>query len=486
MRLVFLFLALPFALVFFSVEPGYSQQKSLYNYQQLSHVAYARQKDSLKKAWVCPAMFSDKETQKKYKEMWDSRVAFITDAMENKNYVYEKELYDYVSRIIKDIATANPALIPQQPLLLIDRSSAVNAYSFGGNIIAVNIGLIQFSSCREELALVIAHELSHNILNHSDRAIRERAEWLTSDEYKKSLDAVLDSKYERFSRLKKVLENYSFNRSKHNRYHESDADSLAISLLQNAKISFDAKFFLRLDSADLRYKTPLQKPVQQYFTAYSLPFEDWWTQRKSKGLSTRNYNFKDTTGLQDSLKTHPDCKERHDKTLSRNSSSMVFTPIPDALKDKAVRIMIWNQFDNMALTACLYNVLLAKDRGTTDEWYDFMLHNVIAGLYYADQNLMRFNAIGVTPKEYISKEYYELQNMLEQMPNEKLKMYYTSLQSTAFWQKMPADAKALKALMSQLNAAERDDKVKESAARDFVTGYNESMYCEFADHFRKK
>lgn len=472
--------------VCFFFSTGQAQTKTLYTYQQLSHLAYAKQKDSLKKAWVCPSMFSDKETQKKYKEMWDSRVAFITDAIQDKDYVYETELYNYISQIIHDLAAGNPGLIPQTPLLLIDRSSSVNAYSYGGNIIAVNAGLIQFASCREELALVIAHELSHNILSHSDHAIKERAEWITSDEYKRSLNAVLDSKYERFSRLKKVLENYTFTRSKHNRYHESEADSLAIVMLAKANIGFDAKFFLRLDSADLRYKTPLQKPVQQYFTAYSLPFEDWWTQRRSKGLSTRSYAFKDTTGLQDSLKTHPDCQERYEKTIARSTAGMHYTPIPASLKEKAQRIIIWNQFDNLSLTACLYNVLLAKDAGATDEWYDFMLHNVIAGLYYSDLNLMRFNAIGVTPKEYISKDYYELQNMLEQMPKDKLKDYYTSLQSTAFWQKMPADAKAMKQLMSKLNTEEKDDKLRDAAAKEFLSSYNESMYCEFADHFKKK
>jgi hypothetical protein len=115
-----------------------------------------------------------------------------------------------------------------------------------------------------------------------------------------------------------------------------------------------------------------------------------------------------------------------------------------------------------------------------------MLHNVIAGLYYADQNLMRFTAIGITQKEYISKNFYELQNMLEQMPKDKLQAYYKDLQSTSFWEKMPADAKGLKLLMSRLTTGEKDDKLHEVAAKDFMNSYNESMYCEFADHFRKK
>jgi predicted Zn-dependent protease len=167
-------------------------------------------------------------------------------------------------------------MIKVKPLLLIDRSSSVNAYALGGNVIAVNLGLIDFAKTREELALAIAHELSHNILDHVDNVMKERAEWLTSDEYKASLNAVLDSKYERFTRLKKVLENYSFDRSRHQRYHESDADSLAVILLKKSKIAFDANFFLRLDSADLQYKLPLQHPLKEYFSSYRLSFEDSW------------------------------------------------------------------------------------------------------------------------------------------------------------------------------------------------------------------
>jgi hypothetical protein len=49
---------------------------------------------------------------------------------------------------------------------------------------------------------------------------------------KKTVNAVLDSKYERYTRLKKVFEEYSFNRTKHSRYHEGDADSLAVVLLK--------------------------------------------------------------------------------------------------------------------------------------------------------------------------------------------------------------------------------------------------------------
>ncbi len=464
-----------------------AQNTPLYTYQQLSGVYYASQKDSLKKVWVCPDAFDARATQKKYREIWDERTDFITAAINNHHYVYEPVLFAYLQGIISQIVQANPQYLPTTPFLLVDRSSSANAYSIGGNVIAINLGLIDFATSREEIAFTLAHELSHNIFNHTENVMKERAEWLTSDEFKNSLNSVLKSKYERYTRLKKILENFSFNRGRHQRYHESEADSLAIILLKKSNIAFNANFFLRLDSTDLQYKQPLRQPLANYFTAYGVPFEDTWAQKRSKGLSTRSYNFRDTTGIEDSLKTHPDCVERYAKTKAQSDNNATLTAVPASIKEKASQMLIWNMYDNMSLAACLYRILLEKDKGSTDAWYDFMVHNIFAGLAYNDKQLQRFIAIGITPKEYISKDYDQLQTMLAQMPKESLTQYCTLLQAAPFWAKMHDDAKGLKAFMFTLALApDVSDKIKRNSAKDFIDGNASSMYCEFAEHFKNK
>ena len=466
---------------------SYAQIKPLYTYQDLSHIFYAKQKDSLKKAWSCPSVYDSRETQRKYREIWDQRTDFITQAIQDDAYVKDEDVYPYIDGVIDQIRQANKELLPVKPFLLLDRSSSINAYAVGGNVIAVNLGLISWSGSREELALVIAHELSHNILDHTETAIRQMAEILTSDEYKKSLNAVLDSKYERFTRLQKVLESYSFNRSRHSRYHESDADSLAVILLKKANIAFDAGFFLRLDSSDMLYKQPLKLSVKDYFVSYQLPFEDSWTQRRMRGLSTRTYNFKDTSSIADSLKTHPDCEERYERTRKYTTAGMHTTPIPTGIKNKTTKMLLWGMYQSKSLTSCLYRVLMEKDKGDADEWYDFMMSNIFSGLYHADKELHRFNAIRVTPKEYISKEYYEVQNMLEQMPRESLELYCKTLQNGAFWKDMSPAEQALKNLFYVLTLApDGSEKNAAKVAKDFMANNSGSMYCEFADSFFEK
>lgn len=475
-------------LVIFCVTCVFSQNSDLYSYQQLSHLFYQKQLDSLKKAWVCPEIYKEKAVQKKYREIWDERTNQVARYFTNDNYVYDRDIYQYIQDIINQLAKANPQLITVKPLLLLDRSASANAYATGSNLIAVNLGMISFVQSREELAMVIAHELSHNILEHATFAMQQKAEWLASDEYKESLNAVLESKYGRLTRLKKIYENYSFDRSRHQRFKESEADSLAIVMVKKSNLAFDAVFFRRLDSSDMEYKLPLQKPLDAYLTPYGLPFENAWMQKRSKGLSTRAYNFADTSNrLQDSLKTHPDCEERYNKTLAATTPNATFTPVPAHLRDKANKMLIWNIYCNGNLASCLYRVLLEKDKGNTDAWYDFMVHNVFAGLCYADKDLNRFNAIGVMQKELIATNYYQLQTMMEQMPRESLGVYSKTLQTAAFWSKMSRNEIGLKNFLYALSwETDNTEKGKAQVAKVFLNDYSASPYSEFAAPFSKK
>jgi hypothetical protein len=470
------------------LEVAYGQTTNLYAYQDLSHLYYQAQKDSLKKVWTCPDVFKERDTQKKLRELWDQRTENITDAIIHDDYVHDQEVYNYVAGIVHQIAAANSQIVSFSDLVLLDRSPSVNAYTVGGHVLAVNLGLIVFSRTREELALAIAHEMSHDILRHYENGMQERAAWLTSEEYKQSLKDVLSSKYDRLTKLHHILENYTFSRSRHQRYHETEADSLAIILLKKSNISFDSRYFLHLDSADGDYLQRLQQPLKTYFSAYQLPYEDGWTVRRTHGLSTRSYNFSDTSHIEDSVKTHPDCIQRCEQTRRWNSASPQTTPIPVAVREKASKMLIWNLYTSGNLTPCLYRILLEKDKGVKDPWFDFMVSNIFYGLYYADRQLNRFNAIGIVQKEYISRDYYALQNLLDQMPRDNLRQSCETFGKEPFWTSLPNPERNLKELLKfmALTTDELNQKQLSKAAHDYSADNSGSMYCEFADNLIKK
>ena len=478
------YVALVFAGVLFFHFNALAQEKAFSKYSDLSRFSFAKQKDSLKKAWDVPKIYKDKKTQSKYAEIWKSRTDFLLDAIEGNDFLYNKEIVDYVNGIITELISANKGLVPTRPLLLIDRDESVNAYAIGSNVLAVNLGLIRYVNTREELALIIAHELSHNILNHAENAMRQKAELLTSDEYNESLKDVLTSKYGRLTKLKEVLKTYSFSRSKHTRYKESEADSLAIVLLNNSKIPFNAECFLRLDSTDNEYRTALKQPTKAYFTSFNLNLNDQWFVKKSKGLSSRNYNFSRGEDLTDSLKTHPECVERYNATKGLSSSVVSNTPIPASIHEAADKMIVWNLYNNMNLTPALYRIMLIKDKNNKDPWYDVMVYNIFAGLYYADKKLARFNSIGVVPKELISKDYYATQSLLEQIPAAQLESDVKMMGKLPFWSAASVDSRGFKTLLtSLLSGDDLSKKQQEVYSKEFIANYPTSIYAEIATKF---
>ena len=464
---------------------AFSQEKAFSTYSDLSRFSFAKQKDSIKKAWTVSTIFKDKKTQNEYAEIWKSRSDFLFDGIEENDFVYNKDIVDYVNGIITDLIVANKTLIQVQPLLLIDRNESVNAYSIGGNVLAINLGLIAYVNTREEMALIIAHELSHNILNHTETAMRQKAELLTSEEYNNSLKNVLNSKYGRLSKLMEVLQTYSFSRSRHTRYKEGEADSLAIVLLNNAKIPFNANYFLRLDSTDNEYRTPLLRPAKTYFASFNLNLDDQWFVKKSKGLSSRNYNFSKGEDLSDSLKTHPECVERYNATKRLSTPAAVYTPVPESIHKLADKMIVWNLYNNMNLTPALYRIMLIKDKGNNDPWYDVMVYNIFAGLYLADKNLARFNSIGVAPKELISKDYFATQTMLEQIPASQLESDVKIMSALPFWSAASADSRGFKDFLTSLISEEKVSKKQQALySKEFLADYPVSIYAEIAYKFK--
>jgi hypothetical protein len=449
-----------------------------YGYRDLSSFSYNDQQSLLRKLKPGSDVFTDKKAQKKYVELSEDQRQSIINGFEQNNFVRQPEIAAYLEAIAVSLQKTNPSLLPATPLILLDRSDIVNAYALGNNIIVINAGLLLFVESREELALIIAHELAHNILLHAENSLRETARRISSDEYNQSLNAVLDSKYERLSRLKKIMTSYSANRSRHTRYHESSADSLAIVLLKQAKIGFDAKFFLRLDSVQPAMHKQLQQPVRHHFEQYKLAFEESWL-KQARGLSSRNYQFKDSSETnEDSLKTHPDCGKRYEATKSLSDDGMIGTPIPTQVKDIAQKIVTWNKIASLELTPALYYIFLEKQKNNPDPWYDLMASTIFSLLNYAEKDLRRFNAVGTRLKEHVAPAYYDLQLSLTRMNREVLEKNCSVLREQQYSQHLPAFEKQLSQALTMLDqeTAPERKKIEQINARVFGNGTNNPYF----------
>lgn len=392
-----------------------------YQYQQLSSIYYKNYKDSIKKHWKCPSVFKSKSTQKEYEASWENRKERIITEIDNNSFVREEVVYDYVHNIFKELFSANKDLIKVFPQFFIDRSEVANAYAFGDHIIVVNLGIIMRSQSREELAFYLAHELAHDVLKHSDNSMRNRAELLNSDEYKESLKDILSSKYERFSKLKKVMEGYTFDRTRHSRYSESEADSLGVIIIKNSKMAFDANCFLNLDTMDKSYKIELSTPLKAHFESIGINANENLFNKKSKGLSSTSFKIKDSLfSNEDSLKTHPDCKIRFEKNKSLSTVNFMGTAIPAPVKEAAFQISLFGMIVDNNLCRATYSLLQEKERNPSIKNFEQRFGDILNSLVYSTKKMNRFNALRIQKKEKISNAYYQLQNYLEQIPESEL------------------------------------------------------------------
>ncbi len=353
--------------------------------QDLSGIYYSRQKDSLQKNWTCPTIFFDKAIQKKYQQLWDKRTQQLTTAIADNQFVHDTLVNPYLDAIVQQITKGNGTMVPVKPMLLLDRSPLANAWSPGGNIVVIDLGMMVFARTREELALVIAHEMAHNILHHYEWTIQQKAKNATTE-------------------ANRQLQ------------HEKIADSFAIVLLRNSHIGFDARYFLHADSSDQVLHQPLAHPLTWYFTSRHLPCETAWLNPGKGGLPAAGAPDEESA-------THPDGMNRFMSTRKVTAWRTTPSRLPGTLTEAANKMLIKSLYESGKLTACLYRILLRMDKPDTDSWYEVLFSSVFHRLYEEDNRLARGEAIDAKPKEYLSADYYALQTMLERIPHDMLQRY---------------------------------------------------------------
>jgi predicted Zn-dependent protease len=96
---------------------------------------------------------------------------YMLHELRNQNVVLEDELLnDYVNTLGFRLVAYSPK--PDQPFtFFIVRDTQINAFAVPGGFVGVNAGLILMTRSEDELAAVLAHEVSHITQNHLIRAV---------------------------------------------------------------------------------------------------------------------------------------------------------------------------------------------------------------------------------------------------------------------------------------------------------------------------
>lgn len=247
-----------------------------------------------------------KDLEEIYKSRWD----YIKSVFEKKEIYTSTNAQEYLDALVDEIVKANPALQQQTFHCYFSRSGVPNASYIGEGIILFNMGLFRQLNNESEAIFVLCHEISHYFLRHAENSIQEHVNTLNAKEMQDALRKIKASEYGKREQLDKLLKGYTFDSRRHTRDHEAQADSMAMEFIRNTGFDKTSALSLLTLLDDIDKDTiNVATCLQELFNAEDYPFQKKWI-AKQHGLLGGHTKLEEDKALEDSLKTHPDCKKR--------------------------------------------------------------------------------------------------------------------------------------------------------------------------------
>ena len=350
---------------------------------------------------------------KKYYEDFD--VNFIKQ-IEDGDFWFEKRMKNHLEQILVKVYKANPEFKRKDHLWLINKSLIPNAACYGNGIFSVNAGLFLQNCTDDEIAFVICHELAHLKKEHSLKRITSIVETLNSEETK---DRIKEAKNKRYGSTRAglaVLDELSTGILDHSKEAESEADLTGLDLYKNTDYNKNAPAtsLSKLgDYDDLMESFEIK--LDTIFSTKEYPFKKYWTE-KSSSLFVKEANTNDFSMKSDTLKTHPDIKNRIkelQKTLS-NSNGNQSNNLEKKINDENLQLIILQMsIDSGQLDFALFAMLNSLENNRVDK---MQYATLVSDLLLKLSDLKKNHELGKYVVSYKSdSDYYsinEIRNFL--------------------------------------------------------------------------
>ncbi|TWP30055.1 peptidase M48 [Apibacter muscae] len=229
------------------------------------------------------------------------------------SFVYDVRFSSYIDKILNQLKQGNPN-IPKDLRVLISKDPSLNAYCLPNGTFVLNMGLFYWLDNDDEVASVLAHELSHNILKHS----LKRGEAMANDELssnnKNQIKSIQKQKYNKSRAALELYRNKLYTSGDLRKKNEFQADSLGLIIMKNSPFNEGAF----VDALELMEEYDSIKPsglkediYRKIFSLPNQPFKDDWLKRED--FSNYDYSLYKEKIDKDSIATHPEIEDRINK-----------------------------------------------------------------------------------------------------------------------------------------------------------------------------
>jgi predicted Zn-dependent protease len=254
----------------------------------------------------------EKSARKSFEKSISSSKARLK-TLDSAGYLMRKDtITKYLQAIVNKVIQNNKLLQNQSLTVFTYRTEVPNASNRAAGVILFNLDLFTKMDSEEEVAFIICHEISHDILGHVVQGLVKQTEMEKNPKYKLELEKIKKQEFNKLKSYENLLAKYISEYTGQRRAHEIQADSLGLVLYLNSGYEpFHAlKVVDKLDSVDaILFKDSIDYNKHFSFTDY--PFKKSLLEAEVE--ESIGGNIDETFEMPDSLKTHPDCKKRHVK-----------------------------------------------------------------------------------------------------------------------------------------------------------------------------
>ena len=373
-------------------------QQSSITFSPLSSAQYQARIDQLEKYGI-PKKYTERSAQAWYREMITDRNNALIHLFRNDEVIYDTLFLNKCHSIAGRIIAANKNYLFDSIKFYINRSAVPNAACYGEGTIMINLGLLLWIDNDDELAFVLAHEMSHQVLNHLQTQMERNIATLTSEGFKEEIKDIKKSKEGKYERFRKLMKDLSVETGRHSTYKENEADSLAAVLIQQAgfnKIN-GAVVLLKLDNSDAIFTSQALYSLKDFFEKVPVDQSFFVVKRKYNGLSSATVTMNADKDF-DSVKTHPNCIKRYEAIAGQGSGPAVncctsLSSLYIAYKGKAMLEIVRNLYENNAIGLCAHFCIFSLQNNYDPAIYNTFLSLCFSQLYWSDKHLQRFNAV---------------------------------------------------------------------------------------------
>jgi Zn-dependent protease with chaperone function len=200
------------------------------------------------------------EQQRLYKFKFQKKILVEKELLQKNQLMDDSYMTTLLDSIVSVLKRSNPAIDPQTEAYVF-KSGDFNAFTLGDHILFVNAQLIYECRNVHELAFVIAHEIAHNTLRHSEADMVRQVLFETNDSIKAEIKAKASQQYKNVSALNELLLPGIMREKSISRANELSADSLAILYLKET--DFDVHVALAVFEI-MKYYSDAPQGVMDY------------------------------------------------------------------------------------------------------------------------------------------------------------------------------------------------------------------------------